>query len=90
MPKFIITQIDRYEIEADTIEEAQEDYKRNLIDGSLGDYDFIDGSTTYEEAEQVRSASCPCSKHSCKGIDEYVRIGVHCEACFRDCIKVNN
>jgi hypothetical protein len=49
MPKFIITQIDRYEIEAETIEEAQADWRRNLVDGSLDDYDFLDGSTTYEE-----------------------------------------
>jgi hypothetical protein len=33
---------------------------------------------------------CPCSKHACKNIDEYVRIGVHCVDCFRDCIKVDN
>ena len=49
MPKFIITQTDRYEIEAETIEEAQADWRRNVVDGSLDDYDFLDGSTTYEE-----------------------------------------
>ena len=49
MPKFIITQIDRYEIEAATIEEAQADFRRNLQNYSLDDYDFLDGSITYEE-----------------------------------------
>jgi hypothetical protein len=84
MPKFIITQTDRYVIEANTIEEAQEDYKRNLVDGSLADYDFLDGSTTYEEI------ICFCSKHACKNIDDYVAQGAYCENCFMDCVKVDN
>jgi hypothetical protein len=33
---------------------------------------------------------CPCSKHACKNIDDYVSQGVHCEDCFRDCVKVDN
>lgn len=51
MPKFIITQIDRYEIEADSLEEAQANYKVDMVEGWFDYYDYIDGSTTYTEIE---------------------------------------
>jgi len=50
MAKFIITQTDRYLVEADTIEQAQEDWRNELLTGiTLSDYEYIDGSTSYEE-----------------------------------------
>lgn len=50
MAKFIITQTDRYLVEADTIEQAR-DYWRNqlLSDIEFGEEEYLDGSTTYEE-----------------------------------------
>jgi hypothetical protein len=34
--------------------------------------------------------TCPCSKHACKNIDDYVAQGAYCEDCFRDCVKEEN
>lgn len=31
---------------------------------------------------------CPCSKHDCGNIDEYVQQGFHCEVCFADCVEI--
>ena len=50
MAKFIITQTYRYVVEAENMAEAQAEYKADMIDGSFDKYDYIDGSTTYEEA----------------------------------------
>jgi len=35
-------------------------------------------------------AICPCNKHACKNIDDYVAQGAYCENCFMDCVKVDN
>ena len=51
MPKFIITQTDRYEIEAETMEEAQFYWKNELLTGISIQNEFLEGSTTYEEKE---------------------------------------
>ena len=32
---------------------------------------------------------CPCSKHKCSKLDEYVEQEFHCEDCFRDCVEIN-
>jgi hypothetical protein len=52
MPKFIIAQTDRYEIEADTMEEAQLYWRNELLTGISSETEFLDGSTTYEEREE--------------------------------------
>jgi len=52
MPKFVITQTDRYEIEADTMEEAQLYWRNELLTGISSETEFVDGSTTYEEREE--------------------------------------
>lgn len=32
---------------------------------------------------------CPCSKHECKKVDDYViENNAHCEDCFRDCLEI--
>jgi hypothetical protein len=49
MPKFIITQTDCYEIEANTMEEAQIYWRNELLTGLSSETQFIEGSTTYEE-----------------------------------------
>ena len=53
MPKFIITQTDRYEIEADSIEEAQIYWRNELLTGISSENELLDGSTTYEEIEEI-------------------------------------
>lgn len=50
MPKFIVTQTDRYLIEAETIEEAQLLWRNELLTGISDEIsEFLDGSTTYKE-----------------------------------------
>jgi hypothetical protein len=49
MPLFIITQTDRYEIEADNLEEAQIYWRNELLTGFSDESEFLDGSTIYEE-----------------------------------------
>ena len=51
MAKFIITQADRYFIEANSLQEAQDKWKEDLLMGHVDHYDFIDGTTTYEEED---------------------------------------
>jgi len=52
MPKFIITQTDRYEVEAETLEEVQENWRNELLTGIEIESEYIDGSTTYEEVKE--------------------------------------
>jgi hypothetical protein len=53
MPKFIITQTDRYEIEAESIEQARENWRKQLLsDLTFGAEEYLDGLTTYEEKEE--------------------------------------
>jgi hypothetical protein len=56
MPKFIVRQIDRYEVEAKTIQEAQARWRNEMLVGeTIGEeryVEYIDGSTTYEEKGQ--------------------------------------
>ena len=52
MPKFIITQTERYEIEADSVEEAQIYWRNELLTGISSENELIDGSTTYEELKE--------------------------------------
>lgn len=49
MAKFIITQTDRYLIEANSLEEAQDKWREDLLMEHFDHYDFIDSTTTYEE-----------------------------------------
>jgi|LakMenE01Jun11ns_1017448.scaffolds.fasta_scaffold6944571_1 hypothetical protein len=52
MAKFIITQTDKYLVEADTIEQARENWRNQLLSGiTFGEDEYIDGSTTYEYEE---------------------------------------
>jgi hypothetical protein len=53
MPKFIIQQTDRYEIEADTIEEAQIYWRNELLTGISSETEFLDSSTVYMEKEDI-------------------------------------
>lgn len=39
-----------------------------------------------EHAKQL----CPCSKHACRKVDEYVEQGFHCEDCFRECVEIGD
>jgi len=55
MPKFIIQQTDRYEIEADTMEEAQIYWRNELLTGFSYESEFLDGSTVYMEKEDVNN-----------------------------------
>jgi len=52
MPKFIITQTDRYEVEAETMEEAELYWRNELLTGISSETEFIDGSTKYEEVKE--------------------------------------
>jgi hypothetical protein len=53
MPKFIIRRIDRYEVEAKTLQEAQARWQNEILVGeTIGEdryVEYIDSSTTYEE-----------------------------------------
>jgi hypothetical protein len=54
MPKYIISELSRYELEAETMEEAQKEFRAYLTDGYPSDnLEYLDGSTTYTEAENV-------------------------------------
>jgi len=55
MPKFIITQTDRYEVEAETLEEVQENWRNELLTGIEIESEYIDGSTKYEEVKEGES-----------------------------------
>jgi hypothetical protein len=33
---------------------------------------------------------CPCNKHKCSKLDDYVEQEFHCEDCFRDCVEIEN
>ena len=91
MPKFIITEITNYEIEADSIQELRTYYHNVGLDGGKYQYELTDGSVTFAPIEEVRHCllpKCPCAKHSCSNSDDYVAEGFHCEDCFRDCIEI--
>ena len=52
MPKFVITQIDRYLVEADSVEQVEAEWRARMLAGiePSDDYcEYLDGSTTYEE-----------------------------------------
>lgn len=55
MAKFIITQADRYSVEANSLQEAQERWRNEmLVSSPVGEDDYIeylDGYTTYEEED---------------------------------------
>jgi hypothetical protein len=54
MPKFIISELSTYEMEAETMEEAQKEFRAFLTDGyPIESLEYLDGSTTYNEAENV-------------------------------------
>jgi hypothetical protein len=52
MPKFIITQTDTYELEAETIEKAQEFWHNEILMGNSDTAEFLGGSTRYEPSEE--------------------------------------
>lgn len=49
MPKFITTHTERYELEADTMKEAQTFWHNQVLTGK-DEAKFLDGLTTYEES----------------------------------------
>jgi hypothetical protein len=55
MPKFIIQQTDRYEIEADTIEDAQIYWRNELLTGISIYNEFLDSSTVYLDPKDVNN-----------------------------------
>jgi len=55
MPKFIITQTDTYELEAETIEEAQEFWHNEILMGNSDVAEFLGGSTRYEPSEDTNA-----------------------------------
>jgi hypothetical protein len=52
MPKFIITEVTRYEVEADSIQELREDWQIAGLDGAKYEYVILDGSTTYAPIQE--------------------------------------
>ena len=52
MAKFIVTQTDRYEIEAENLEDAQIYWRNELLTGISSGNEFIDGSSVYEKIEE--------------------------------------
>jgi len=48
MPKFIITEITRYETEADSMQELREDWQQAGLDEAKYEYEILDGSTTFQ------------------------------------------
>lgn len=50
MPKFIITETNRYEMEAETTDEVEREFRAFTVDGYFSsEIDFLDGSIVYEE-----------------------------------------
>lgn len=49
MPKFIITQTDTYELEAESMEEAQTFWHNEILTGISDVAEFLGGLTTYQE-----------------------------------------
>jgi len=50
MPKFIVTVIDRYEVEKDTLKEVREMYSN----GDFCDMEFLDGTAEYQKLEDEK------------------------------------
>lgn len=51
MPKFIITTITNYEVEADSIEDLRAEYHKNGLDEMKYEVELQDGSTSFRPAE---------------------------------------
>ena len=58
MPKFIVTVIDRYEVEKDNLEEVQEMY----FNGDFCNMEFLDGIAEYTKVEEETK---PCISEGC-------------------------
>ena len=52
MPKFTITEVTRYQVEADSMDELQEDWKIAGVDGAKYEYEILDGSTTFAPVQE--------------------------------------
>lgn len=52
MPKFVVSVLDRYEIEADSFDEAELIVRAELVDGSFTSGDFLDGSVNIERIDE--------------------------------------
>ena len=50
MPKFIVTVIDRYEVEKDNLEEVQEMY----LNGDFCNMEFLDGIAEYTKIDEEK------------------------------------
>jgi hypothetical protein len=90
MPKFTITEVTRYQVEADSMDELRTDWHEAGGESAKYEYEILDGSVTFAPSEEVICllSKCPCSGHPCSNSDDYVSEGFHCEDCFRDCLKV--
>jgi hypothetical protein len=54
MPKFIVSELSTYEVEAETMEEAQKEFRAFILDGYASEkIEYLDGSTTYTDKENV-------------------------------------
>jgi len=52
MPKFIITETTRYEVEADSMEQLREDWRHAGEDGAKYEYVILDGCISFEPIEE--------------------------------------
>jgi hypothetical protein len=54
MPKYIITTEHRFELETDDIRKVLDSYEFPIFDkGVIGDTEYMDGKTTYEEVSNA-------------------------------------
>lgn len=52
MPKFIITEVTRYEVEADSMEELRKDWHEAGGESAKYEYEILDGSTTFAPIQE--------------------------------------
>jgi|Laugrefabdmm15dn_1035133.scaffolds.fasta_scaffold97951_2 hypothetical protein len=52
MPKFTITEVTRYQVEADSMEELREDWHEAGGESAKYEYEILDGSTTFAPIQE--------------------------------------